>query len=172
VDRAGDLIGSAQRLTGSQSLSARRILDWTRAQLARASGVSYVLLTQLENGSSPALTARSDEMLRALLWEVGIDVGDSASGVRLADAARLPVSPGQCRTARRLLGLGERDLAREATVAPWIVFEFERGRHRTVGPEVSALKRALESLGAEFVPGPDGIVTRVRPGSAPGALRA
>lgn len=62
------------------------------------------------------------------------------------------MTPVQCKMARAALGLGVRDLAALAKVAPATVSRFEAGeelKERTV----DALRSALEAAGVEFFNG-------------------
>jgi transcriptional regulator with XRE-family HTH domain len=57
----------------------------------------------------------------------------------------------QCRMARAALGLGVRDLAKDADVSTNTITRFERGEDlypRTI----EAIRTALESAGVEFIP--------------------
>lgn len=59
--------------------------------------------------------------------------------------------PVQCKMARSALGLGVRELAKAAKVAPDTIARLERGeqlRERTV----DAIRATLEAAGVEFIP--------------------
>ena len=74
----------------------------------------------------------------------------------------------QCKMARVALGLGVRELAQLAQVAPATVSRLEAGEElkpRTV----DAIRRALEEAGVEFIPengGGPGVRLKKRPGSS------
>ncbi|MCA9692638.1 MAG: helix-turn-helix transcriptional regulator [Myxococcales bacterium] len=61
------------------------------------------------------------------------------------------MSPAQCKAARSLLGWSVRQLAEEADVSMPTIVNFEAARRRTTGPNVSALRAALERAGVEFI---------------------
>jgi transcriptional regulator with XRE-family HTH domain len=78
----------------------------------------------------------------------------------------------QCKMARVALGLGIRDLAELAQVAPATVSRLEAGEElkpRTI----ATIRAALESAGVEFIAeNGGGAGARLRKGGAPGRLVA
>lgn len=75
----------------------------------------------------------------------------------------MPMTPAQCRAARALLGLSQRELARLSGVAPRTLADFETGRRLSQRRTIGALRSALERAGAillspsESVPGGHGV---------------
>lgn len=71
---------------------------------------------------------------------------------RLVDDKRnRRISPSQCRMARAGLSLSVRDLARLAQVSGLTVTRFENGSVSCPDEAIDALRRTLESGGAEFI---------------------
>ena len=63
------------------------------------------------------------------------------------------MSPEQCRAARGLLDLTQTDLAAMADVSPGTLRSFEKGQTKPMKNNVSAIRRALEAAGIEFIGG-------------------
>ena len=59
---------------------------------------------------------------------------------------------GQCRAARGLLGLSQKDLATTAAVFPRTVQDFEAGARQPLSQTITVLQSALETAGIEFIP--------------------
>jgi transcriptional regulator with XRE-family HTH domain len=68
--------------------------------------------------------------------------------------------------ARAALGWGVRDLAREARVGIMTVSRFEGGQANPIPATMTAIQRALEAAGVEFIPG--GARLREQPAEAAG----
>ena len=58
----------------------------------------------------------------------------------------------QCKMARVGLGWSVQDLARHAKVGASTVNRFETGRAEPIMATITAMQRALESAGVEFIP--------------------
>ena len=63
------------------------------------------------------------------------------------------MSPEQCRAARALLNLSQIDLAKMADVGVSTVRMFEIKRSVPISNNLSAMRRALEAAGIEFIGG-------------------
>jgi transcriptional regulator with XRE-family HTH domain len=62
-----------------------------------------------------------------------------------------PITAGQSRAARALVGLSQGELAERARVARQTVVDFERGARTPYPNNLSALRAALEAAGVEFI---------------------
>ncbi|WP_420345606.1 helix-turn-helix domain-containing protein [Pelagibius sp.] len=62
-----------------------------------------------------------------------------------------PVSAGQCRAARGLVGMSQVELAEAAGVGRSTVADFERGAREPQPESLAALRKALEAAGIEFL---------------------
>jgi transcriptional regulator with XRE-family HTH domain len=69
----------------------------------------------------------------------------------------MSMSREQLIAARKLLGWSQMELARKAGVSERTIGEFERDARRPQLPYVSAIKRALEDGGVEFMGGRAGV---------------
>jgi transcriptional regulator with XRE-family HTH domain len=69
----------------------------------------------------------------------------------LADR-RLRMTGEQCRAARGLLGLSQKDLAAKAAVFPRTVQDFEAGARQPLSQTLAVLQNVLEDAGVEFIP--------------------
>lgn len=70
----------------------------------------------------------------------------------------------QCRGARGLLGMSQRDLAAASGVHLQTLLDFEKGHRIPRGPTMQAIVRALEEAGIVFIPangGGQGVRLRV-----------
>lgn len=72
------------------------------------------------------------------------------------------ITAAQCRSARTLLSWSVNKLATAASVAETLIDDFELERQHPDVPTLCAIRRALEDVGIEFLPGDD-----VRQRSAP-----
>jgi transcriptional regulator with XRE-family HTH domain len=72
------------------------------------------------------------------------------------------ITPPMCRAARGLLNWSQQQLADAAEVSPSTVRNFEAGRTVPVPTIASAIQRALESAGIEFID--DGVKSGRRQG--------
>jgi DNA-binding transcriptional regulator YiaG len=64
-----------------------------------------------------------------------------------------PMTPGQCRAARALLGITQSELARAAKLGLSTVVDFERERRLVSDEAVKAMQIALQRAGIEFTDG-------------------
>jgi hypothetical protein len=94
------------------------------------------------------------------LQQAGIEFTADVPGVRLAHNDRSssegPITPRQCREARRLLGVTQRQLGKVTGLTPLWISSFERhGRlpKRKADLWLRRIRAALEEAGAEFVDG-------------------
>jgi len=77
-----------------------------------------------------------------------------------------PMTPGQCRAARALIGWSQSDLADRSGVSVGTVRNFEREASEPVPQNELALRRALEAAGVVFLDEHMGV--GVRPGRRKG----
>lgn len=63
-----------------------------------------------------------------------------------------PITPGQCRGARGMLGWSQEELATTAQVSTSTVASFERGDRTPTKANLAALRRAFEAAGLVFLP--------------------
>ena len=66
------------------------------------------------------------------------------------------LSPQQCKAARALLGLHQKDLCKLAGVSIVTLSDFEGGKTKPYGRTLDAIKGALEGAGVEFIPADNG----------------
>ncbi|KAB0265590.1 XRE family transcriptional regulator [Microvirga brassicacearum] len=71
------------------------------------------------------------------------------------------ITPGQCRAARALAEVEIGTLALKASVAAADIVEYEKMRRQPDPDNLAAIRRALEDLGAVFIP-EDGMGVGVR----------
>ncbi|MER9248369.1 helix-turn-helix domain-containing protein [Mesorhizobium sp. M0074] len=62
------------------------------------------------------------------------------------------ISAAQCRGARAMLGISQRELADAAKVSRPTVVDFERGARVPHPNNMAAIRQALEVAGIEFIP--------------------
>jgi transcriptional regulator with XRE-family HTH domain len=72
------------------------------------------------------------------------------------------MNPQQSRAARALLKWSQRDLARASRVALSTIADFENDKHEPWSDNLSAISRALEGAGVEFIPAKNGKGVGVR----------
>ena len=63
-----------------------------------------------------------------------------------------PITARQCRAARGLLGISQRDLAEAANVSLSAILDFETGTRNPRPATLAALRRAFEDAGVLFIP--------------------
>lgn len=63
-----------------------------------------------------------------------------------------PITARQCRAARGLLGISQRDLAEAASVSLSAILDFETGTRNPRPATLAALRRAFEDAGVAFIP--------------------
>lgn len=68
-----------------------------------------------------------------------------------------PISPGQCRAARAVVGWSQDDLAAAAGLAGMTVQSFERGARMPHQNNLMAIRNALESKGMRFLEPEEGM---------------
>ena len=86
----------------------------------------------------------NDTKVRAPLPEIKDKIQETSSKYRIT--AR------QCRGARGLLGMSQRDLAVASGVHLQTLLDFEKGHRIPRGPTMQAVVRALEDAGIVFIP--------------------
>lgn len=64
----------------------------------------------------------------------------------------MELTPEQCRAARGLLDMKQAELAERSGVGLSSIKNFEAGRTGMIANNLSALRRALQAAGAEFIP--------------------
>lgn len=64
----------------------------------------------------------------------------------------VPISARQCRAARALLGISQRELAEAASVSLSAILDFETGTRNPRPATLAALRRAFEDAGVVFIP--------------------
>ena len=62
-----------------------------------------------------------------------------------------PISAGQCRAGRGILGISQQWLADEAGVSRSTVIDFESGKRRPHARHLAALRATLEAAGVIFI---------------------
>jgi len=72
----------------------------------------------------------------------------------------MTITGAQVKAARRLLGWSQGTLAGEIGVSATTVLKFEKGKRQFSVLEISAMRRALEWAGIEFVEGEPGAKLR------------
>jgi transcriptional regulator with XRE-family HTH domain len=64
----------------------------------------------------------------------------------------MDITPDQCRGARGLLGMTQRDLASKSGVSLRTVINFEAAEGRPIRAVMEAIRKALEDAGVDFIP--------------------
>jgi len=62
------------------------------------------------------------------------------------------ITPAQCRAARALLDMTQIELVSASDVSLRTIIHFEAGERRPVPAVMTAIRRALEQAGVEFIP--------------------
>lgn len=68
----------------------------------------------------------------------------------------MPITPAQCRAARALISLSQKQLAAASGVSERTIVHFEKSERTPIPANRAALQRALEAAGVEFLDG-DGV---------------
>ena len=74
------------------------------------------------------------------------------SKVNQKDRGPVELSAAQCRGARAMLGISQTELAEAASVSRQTIVDFERGARTPYANNLSAIRKALEAAGVEFIP--------------------
>jgi transcriptional regulator with XRE-family HTH domain len=61
------------------------------------------------------------------------------------------ITPAQCRAARGLIELTQSELAEKANFGLSTIVDFERSRRQISAEALSAIRKALENLGIQFI---------------------
>ncbi|MCW2240949.1 helix-turn-helix transcriptional regulator [Azospirillum canadense] len=148
-------------MTPEQCKTARKLLGWSKRDLARFSGVMARTLDSWECGTHPSLE-RMVSMVRRAFEEAGVvlvpDGGERAvvmlrnndgtlSGIP-APGGR--ITPEKCKIARKLLGRSQAHLAQLACVDAATVAGYETDKGLTWNRTVRRIQAALEADGIEF----------------------
>ena len=64
----------------------------------------------------------------------------------------MDIMPDQCRGARGLLNMTQRELATKSGVSLGTVINFETGERQTIRAVMESIRKALEDAGVEFIP--------------------
>jgi transcriptional regulator with XRE-family HTH domain len=65
----------------------------------------------------------------------------------------MAILPAQCRAARGLIAMSQKDLARAAGVSSRTILNFESNQRQPIKATLAAIQRALEDAGVEFTDG-------------------
>ena len=146
-------------ISPAQCRIARGLLNLSQLDVAKLAHVSDGTVSQFEQHGK-ALGYNNLQAIRTVLEAAGIefvpaDGGGPGARLRLtpnAEAAdEAAISPDQCRAARTVLDLSQRDLARAAGLGRSTVADYER-RARSPNPaNLTALRDALEVAGVAFI---------------------
>ena len=177
-----DLV-KAEAMTPDQLRAARALLGWSQARLGLRSNTSAYVVKKFELTGQVASVYRRPDLtnplaaIRATLEAAGVEfTNGEALGVAAAAAAAepVPITPGQVKFARRLLGWSKTQLGVRSGTSLHVVQTFERtgqvaklyGRPRGQVDTVATIRATLEAAGIEFsnrrVPGVRGRTPSVR----------
>ncbi|MFO1069421.1 MAG: helix-turn-helix transcriptional regulator [Geminicoccaceae bacterium] len=137
-------------LTPDQIRTARRLLRWGQVELAEAAGLSRRSVIKLEAGRPCAVSTR--QAVEAALRKAGVQFGDGAPFGATRDGRQPDMRAAQVRSARRVLGWTQEDLARAAALSTGVIRKLERGDHclpQTHAAVTRALNQAGVALGAD-----------------------
>ena len=150
-------------MTPDQIRAARALLGWSQTQLGLRSNTSaYVVKKFKLTGQAVKVHGRPDltdplATIRATLEAAGVEF---ANGEVSGDAAAetTPMTPGQVKAARKLLGWSRTQLGVRSGTSVHVVRAFERtgqvaklhGRRTEQVDTVAAIRAALEAAGIEF----------------------
>lgn len=166
-------------ITPYQIKAARALLGWSRLQLGLRSNTSEHIVTTYEKAGRVAgqygQTEKGDPIaaIRATLEAAGVKFTNGKASGGMA-AENIPMTPGQVKVARKLLGWSRTQLGVCSGTSIHVVQAFERtgqvaklyGRRSEQVDTVSAIRATLEAAGIEFtnrrVPGMHGRTPSVR----------
>lgn len=168
-----------EAITPDQLRTARGLLGWSQTQLGLRSNTSAYVVKKFEmTGKVAGVHGRSDltdplATIRATLEAAGVEF---TNGEALGKAAveATPISPGQVKAARKLLGWSRTQLGVCSGTSVHAVQAFERtgqvahlyGRRMEQVDTIAAIRAALEAAGIEFssrrVPGVRGRTPSLR----------
>ncbi len=161
-------------VTPDQMRAARALLGWSQTQLGLRSDTSAYVVKKFElTGQIASVRGRSDltdplAAIRVTLEAAGVEFANGeVSGVAAAETT--PITPGQVKAARKLLGWSRTQLGVRSDTSIHVVQTFERTGHvailycrRTEQVDtVAAIRVALEEAGVEFTD-EDTLGTRLR----------
>ena len=173
-----DLV-KAGPVTPDQIRAARALLGWSQARLGLRSSTSAYVVKKFElTGQVASVHGRPDltdplAAIRATLEAAGVEF-TNGEALRGAAAETSPMTPGQVKFARKLLGWSQAQLGVRSGTSFHVVQTFERtgqvaklyGRPRGQVDTVAAIRATLEVAGIEFgtrrVPGVRGRTPSVR----------
>ena len=160
-------------MTPDQLRAARALLGWSQTQLGLRSDTSAYVMKKFElTGQAAKVHGRPDLIdplttIRATLEAAGVKfTNGEVSGAAAAETT--PITPGQVKAARKLLGWNRTQLSVRSGTSIHAVQAFERmgqvaklhGRRTEQVDTVAAIRAALEAAGIEFssrrVPGVHG----------------
>ena len=144
---------SAASLTPDQIRTARRLLRWGQVELAEAAGLSRRSVIKLEAGRPCAAATR--QAVEAALRKAGVQFNEDAPFGATRDGRLPDQRAAQVRSARRLLGWTQEDLAQAAALSTGVIRKLERGDH-CLPQTHAAVTRALGQAGIAL--GEDGSV--------------
>ena len=166
-------------MTPDQLRAARALLGWSQTQLGLRSDTSAYVVKKFElTGKAGKVHGRPDltdplATIRATLEAAGVEfTNGEVSWVAAAETT--PITPGQVKAARKLLGWSRTQLGVRSDTSIHVVQTFERTRHvaKLHGRRaeqvdtVAAIRATLEASGIEFssrrVPGVRGCTPSVQ----------
>ncbi len=174
-----DDVVKAERMTPDQLRAARALVGWSQTQLGLRSNTSQYVVKKFElTGQVASVHGRSDltdplATIRATLEAAGVEFANGeVSGATAAET--VPITPGQVKVARKLLGWSRTQLGVRSGTSIHVVQAYERtgqvaklyGRRLEQVDTVAAIRATLETAGVEFtnrrVPGVRGRTPSVR----------
>ena len=146
-----------------QLRAARALLGWSQTQLGLRSNTSAYVVKKFElTGKVASVHGRPDltdplSVIRATLEAAGVRFANGGAFGGAA-AETIPVTPGQVKAARKLLGWSRTQLGVRSGTSVHVVQTFERtgyvaklhGRRTEQVDTVAAIRAALEAAGIEF----------------------
>jgi DNA-binding XRE family transcriptional regulator len=140
-------------LTPDQIRTARRLLRWGQVELAEAAGLSRRSVIKLEAGRPCAAATR--QAVETALRKAGVQFNEDAPFGATRDGRQPDQRAAQVRSARRMLGWTQEDLAQAAALSTGVIRKLERGDH-CLPQTHAAVTRALGQAGIAL--GEDGSV--------------